>query len=207
MGLFFIINKATVINLQRINMALWGNQDNLVGGDFSPAAPTSVVVVGTASSDFWTAEGSTFTGVPTGTTILLGTEPGEDGFLVIESLLSDDLVRCGKMSAVDEGTYDATYSTQPISLKNDPAYAESAANTLTGISTIRTQVIAGISTAGIDAIEPTGTAGTSTTIPGGIHAGWVGIMTYVDMHGELRTKTETFVAASGIQTGNRPFPA
>ncbi len=61
-------------------MALWGNQDNLVGGDFSPAAPTSVVVVGTASSDFWTAEGTTFAGVPTGTTILLGTDPGEDGF-------------------------------------------------------------------------------------------------------------------------------
>jgi hypothetical protein len=187
-------------------MALWGNQDNLVGADYSPAAPDSVIVVGTASSDFWTAEGTSFVGVPTGTAILLGAEAGEDGFLVIESLLSDDLARCGKMSAVSAGTYDAKYSTQPISLKNDPAYAESAANIVTGISSIRTQVIAGISTAGIDALEPTGTAGTSTTLAGGLHAGWVGIMTYVDMHGELRTKTETFVAASGIQTGNRPYP-
>ena len=61
-------------------MALWGTKDNLEGTDFSPAAPTSVVVAGTASSEFWTAQGSEFTGVPTGTTILLGTEPGEDGF-------------------------------------------------------------------------------------------------------------------------------
>lgn len=188
-------------------MALWGTKDNLVGGDYTPAAPTSVLVVGTASSDFWTADaqGGTFVGVATGTTILLGTEPGEDGFLVIESLLASDLARCGKMSAVAEGTYDAVYSEQPISLKNDPAYAESAANTATGISTIRTQVIAGVSTAGIDAIEPGSNTGVSTTV-GGIHAGWVGIMTYVDMHGNLRTKTETFVAASGIETGNRPFP-
>ena len=176
-------------------MALWGNQDNLVGGDFSPAAPTSVVVVGTASSDFWTAEGTTFIGVPTGTTILLGTEPGEDGFLVIESLLSDDLARCGKMSAVAAGTYDATYSTQPISLKNDPAYAPASPDGELDRST----VVAGVSTDGIEAANDAGL--------GGIHAGWVGITTYVDMHGELRTKTETFVAASGIQTGNRPFPA
>ena len=65
-------------------MALWGTKDNLVGGDYTPAAPTSVLVVGTASSDFWTADaqGGTFVGVATGTTILLGTEPGEDGFRI-----------------------------------------------------------------------------------------------------------------------------
>ncbi len=176
-------------------MALWGNQDNLVGGDFTPTAPTSVEVVGTASSEFWTAEGTTFTGVPTGTTILLGTEPGEDGFLVIESLLSADVARCGKMSAVAAGTYDATYSTQPISLKNDPAYAPASPDGELDRST----VAAGVSTAGVEAANDAGL--------GGIHAGWVGITTYVDMHGELRTKSETFVAASGIATDNRPYPA
>ena len=176
-------------------MALWGNNDNLVGGDFTPAAPTSVVIVGTASSDFWTADaqGGTFEGVPTGTTILL--TDGDDGFATIESYLAVDLARVGKMSAVAAGPYPATYSQQPISLKNDPGYAPSSADG----SLDRTQVLAGISTAGVDA------AGLTTTT-GGFHAGWVGIMTYVDMHGELRTKTETFVAASGIQTGNRPYP-
>ena len=31
--------------------------------------------------------------------------------------------------------------------------------------------------------------------------GWVGVTTYVDMHGNLRVKSETLVAMSGIQTG------
>ena len=184
-------------------MALWGNLDNITG------APTSVDVVGTASSEFWTAAGSGLSGIATGTTILLGTEPGEDGFLVIESFLATDYARCGKMSGVGtavDASFPAAYSTQPISLKNDPAFAESAANVVTGISTVRTQVLAGIATAGIDALAPTGAAGTSS-VSGGVHAGWVGIMTYVDMHGTLRTKMETYVAMSGIQTGNRPYPA
>lgn len=175
-------------------MALWGTKDNLVGGDFTPAAPTSVVVAGTASSEFWTAQGSEFSGVPTGTTILLGTEPGEDGFLVIESLLAPDLVRCGKMSAVAAGSYPAVYSEQPISLKNDPAYAPASPDGELDRST----VAAGVATAGVEAANAAG--------QGGFHAGWVGIMTYIDMHGNLRQKTETFVASSGIETGHRPFP-
>ena len=31
--------------------------------------------------------------------------------------------------------------------------------------------------------------------------GWVGVQTYMDMHGNLRVKSETLVATSGIQTG------
>jgi hypothetical protein len=188
-------------------MALWGNQDNLTG-------PTPVTVVGTASSDFWTvsASGMSASGVSTeGNTVLLsvlgsGDESGSAGFLTLEAELATDLYRVGKMSGIGTEVlgvnFDATYCDQPISLKNDPGYAPSSADGNLG----RTQVVAGIATAGIDALEPTGTAGTITTLAGGIHAGWVGIMTYVDMHGELRTKTETFVAASGIQTGNRPYP-
>ena len=39
------------------------------------------------------------------------------------------------------------------------------------------------------------------------HAGWVGVTTYVDNHGNLRVKKETLVAMSGITTGNVPtFP-
>ena len=36
------------------------------------------------------------------------------------------------------------------------------------------------------------------------HEGWVGITTYVDSEGNLRVKTETLVAMSGITTGNAP---
>ncbi len=193
LGLFFIINKATVIKLQKEHkMSLWGTRDNITG-------PSPVTVVGTASSNFWTASaaGLSASGIATGTSALL--DDGESGFVTLEAEISTDLYRVGKMSAVAAGTYPATYATQPIYLKNDPGYAPSAANTTTGISTIRTQVLAGVSTAGVAA------AGLTTTT-GGFHAGWVGIMTYIDMHGNLRTKTETFVAQSGIATGNRPYP-
>lgn len=175
-------------------MALWGNSDNLV----IAGAPSSVDVVGTASSDFWTAAGTDINLVPTGTTILLdllGGEPGVDGFVVVESYLSANLAKVGKMSAVAAGTYEAAYCNQPISLKNDPGYAPASPDG----ELDRSEVAAGVSTAGIDAANAAGL--------GGIHAGWVGITTYVDMHGELRTKSETFVAASGIATGNRPYPA
>jgi len=36
------------------------------------------------------------------------------------------------------------------------------------------------------------------------HAGWVGVTTYIDTDGNLRVKSETLVAMSGIQTGNVP---
>jgi len=37
------------------------------------------------------------------------------------------------------------------------------------------------------------------------HAGWVGVTTYIDQHGNLRVKSETLVAMSGITTGNTPL--
>jgi hypothetical protein len=39
-----------------------------------------------------------------------------------------------------------------------------------------------------------------------IDAGWVGITTYIDNHGNLRVKREVLVAMSGITTGNIPYP-
>ena len=38
------------------------------------------------------------------------------------------------------------------------------------------------------------------------HVGWVGVTTYIDMHGTLRVKKETLVAMSGITTGSLPYP-
>lgn len=172
-------------------MSLWGTQDNLTG-------PTPVEVVGTASSEFWTASAAGLGTMGSGTTVLL--EDGDEGFVTLEAPLAltgvgTDTWRVGKMSAVAAGSYAATYTTQPICLKNDPGYAPASP---TG-QLDRSQVAAGIDTAGIAAANADGV--------GGIHAGWVGVTTYVDMHGTLRTKSETFVAQSGIQTGNRPYPA
>jgi hypothetical protein len=55
---------------------------------------------------------------------------------------------------------------------------------------------------GVDEIE----AGIAKTTKYSVeHSGWVGIQTYIDMHGELRVKTETLVAMSGISTGTPVF--
>jgi hypothetical protein len=37
------------------------------------------------------------------------------------------------------------------------------------------------------------------------HEGWVGVTTYIDSQGNLRVKSETLVAMSGITTGNTPI--
>jgi len=54
----------------------------------------------------------------------------------------------------------------------------------------------GVSADGVDAA-----AGSAYQVT---HAGWVGVTTYIDTHGNLRVKNETFVAMSGITTGNSP---
>lgn len=170
-------------------MALWGNVENLV----IAGSPTSVTIVGTASSEFWTAEADNndFTVVPTGTTILL--DSGLEGFVVVEALLSDTLARVSKMSgvgtAVDQ-SYAASYTTQPISLKNDPGYAPSSADGSLG----RTQRPVGLSTGDV-------TATRATVWEAG--AGWVGVTTYMDNSvtpPALRVKKEILVAMSGINT-------
>ena len=172
-------------------MALWGKSDNLS----LPGAPTSVDVVGTASSEFWTIEGADLEStVPVGTTVVLGLQ-GVGGFLTIESYLSPTLARVGKMSGVNTGTITpVAYSEQPISLKNDPGFAPASPDG----ELDRSQRPVGVNTLGLDAAAAAG--------QGGIHAGWVGVTTYVDMHGFVRTKSETYVAMSGITTGSRDYP-
>jgi hypothetical protein len=38
------------------------------------------------------------------------------------------------------------------------------------------------------------------------HDGWVGVTTYRDSEGNVRVKSETLVAMSGITTGNTSYP-
>ena len=50
-----------------------------------------------------------------------------------------------------------------------------------------------------------GTEAAQTTSYALTHEGWVGLTTYMDSEGNLRVKTETLVAMSGITTGNTPL--
>ena len=174
-------------------MSLWGNSDSLT----IPGAPTTVTIVGTATSEFWTAAGAGITAVPTGTTIGLTTagEVGAAGFAVVEAVLGVDLVKINHLSSVP-GTHDAFYTQQPISLKNDPLYAETSAAGQreyvarpVGVSTAEAEVTNG------------------TVFETGV--GWVGVQTYMDNSEQppvMRVKKEILVAMSGIATGARPYP-
>ena len=60
-------------------------------------------------------------------------------------------------------------------------------------------------TADVYGVAGAGITASTNTIYQLSHAGWVGVTTYIDTHGNLRVKSETLVAASGIQTGNAPI--
>ena len=144
-------------------MALWGNSDNLT----IAGAPASVTIVGTATSEFWTAAGAGITNVPTGTTIILA--DGDAGFAVVEAHLSDSLAKINHMSSV-VGAHSAKYCNQPIALKNDPGYVTQfgppVEDNTAGIGSIgRIQKPVGVSTA--EAEETNGTIWE-------IGVGWVG---------------------------------
>jgi len=178
-------------------MALWGNRDDLVSTDFTPAAPAQVNIVGTASSEFWTAEavGGSFAGVSTGTTLVLGDSPvGSGGFAVIEHVIDPNLARiCGASVLAAGAGQPVVYSQQPQFLKNDPGMAPSSADGSLG----RTQRPVGLSTAEAGATN-------GTVWEEGV--GWVGVTTYMDTTNTLRVKKEILVAMSGVRTGNREYP-
>jgi hypothetical protein len=73
---------------------------------------------------------------------------------------------------------------------HDPHYTKR-----TGINTTYDALVYGVAQQGANAAENTRYDLT--------HAGWVGVTTYM-CDGQLRVKTETLVAMSGIETGNVP---
>jgi hypothetical protein len=103
------------------------------------------------------------------------------------------------------GAHAATYCNQPISLKNDPGYVTEfgppVEQNTAGIGSIgRIQKPVGVSTD--EAQETNGTVWE-------IGVGWVGVQTYMDNSEQppvMRVKKEILVAASGIETGHRPYP-
>ncbi len=69
--------------------------------------------------------------------------------------------------------------------------------TITRLSGTYNKSVYGVAEYGADAAQTTSYALT--------HEGWVGITSYIDSEGNLRVKTETLVAMSGITTGNLPL--
>ena len=175
-------------------MALWSNNDAVPG-----LATARYTVAANANADGTctvTGTGSSFgldgcAGIGTvirfgadarGRTINVGSGHTYFGDAVIVAVANSESITIASTSGLSQVgfTTSARFTTCPQSGVTDTVYQEKGV-------TDRDSVVYGISTA----------ISGSYHVP---HQGWVGVTTYVDMHGTLRVKSEVLVAMSGITT-------
>jgi hypothetical protein len=161
-------------------MALWGTADSLYSIGTVSVNYAAKTITGTATS-------FTAAGISAGDVITIGAG-GTFGSAVISGITSDRLISIATtqyLSGAAIAGVGYTLSEKPVFTLEDSGYQYNA--------NPKHEVY------GVDQYE-IGAIGVSTQY-GGIHAGWVGIHTYVDMHGNLRVKSETLVAMSEITSG------
>ena len=175
-------------------MALWSNNDAVPGlatarytVAANAAADGTCTVTGTGSSfglDGCAGIGTIirFGADARGRTINVGSGHTYFGDAVIVAVANSESITIASTSGLSQVgfTTSARFTTCPQTGVTDTVYQEKGV-------TDRDSVVYGIST----------TTGGSYHVP---HQGWVGVTTYVDMHGTLRVKSEVLVAMSGITT-------
>lgn len=194
-------------------MALWGNNDNIgvssVNALANVGSGLGIVTVTSAGAVTGGIGVCTFTNLSEGQVITLGLGQ-TSGFGVITSIASSTSMSI-TTTAVDNRDWNAgndyttrymIFSEQPKSTDTDPAFAPSSAGDQRTFNAKVFAVAAG--NLGDDAEGDDD--GRSAYLNAVAHGGWVGVTSYTDMHGNLRIKAETLVAASGISTGNRAYP-
>ena len=161
-------------------MALWGNNDNIQ--TFGTVILSGNTVTGT---------GTTFsTDIEVGQVIRFGVRGGVGtyyGDAVVVGITSDLILTVGSTAGLAPALYGAGSTSYYVSELPkysvlDSKYSENTYGT-------EDSLVYGIST---------DTSGSYHVA----HQGWVGVTTYMDMHGNLRVKSEVLVAASGITTGS-----
>jgi len=83
--------------------------------------------------------------------------------------------------------------------------ASTIATAIASESSVIVTRASGAKSSSVYGVAEEGAAAAQTTSFALTHEGWVGITTYKDSEGNLRVKTETLVAMSGITTGNTPL--
>lgn len=178
-------------------MALWGDRDNF------QSVAVGVATVNLSNNTIEIKPGPFTAGIGTISPIIKLGLGATCGYAQIVGITSAALVTIASTDALIPNAAGAiagvaySLTTMPRYLDEDPLGTK---QTRTGISTVRYF--------GVGSTAMTiGYNGLSTSAgyrPA--HSGWVGVQTYTDNHGNLRVKTEVFVAMSGIQTGNEPYP-
>ena len=172
-------------------MALWGSNDNIT----HQAAGIVTVTYGNPSTVV--GSGTSFGVVgyaQTGDVIRFGFKGSGGtyfGDAVITKVTNSTNLTIGSTAGLSGAAIAGTsfYITQlPKSTVLDSSYSETQSGydkNVYGISTATSESYDGVTSA-------YRTSG----------AGWVGVTTYTDMHGNVRVKSEVLVAASGITTGS-----
>lgn len=171
-------------------MALWGNKDSLstgLTGTVSINLSTKVV----------TGTGTTFltAGISAGDVLVVGVG-ATYGQAVVTGVTSATQLSIGStqfLIPLNGGIVGAAYTVtqKPKYTLEDGQYfaPDSKSNRFSSVF-------------GVDTTEAgvarTRTVGGKAGAYGVAHAGWVGVTTYVDNHGNFRVKTETLVAGSSI---------
>ena len=161
-------------------MALWGTKDVVYGQNTDGSVAIS---------------GSTVTG--TGTT-----------FNTADLIKAGDIITVGTAGTCGEGIVKSVDSATQITLINADHIIDGG-HTITGqsyevrqkpISTVGDSNYGANEIFGVDTTEQS-VARTAKSIYRPAHAGWVGITSYTDQHGNQRVKTEVLVAGSSITGG------
>ena len=182
-------------------MALWGNKDNLNIG----AAGTVYVSSWTHDTSNGgyqiTGSGTTFTNFAVGDIIRFGDFKGTYyGDAVINKISSNTVAYIASTEGLDNslGTLGPGFGATTFVVSELPSYTTFDSSYKEATSGY-TKAVYSVDATNIDATSGTGIAADG--------AGWVGVTTYLQSDGTLRTKSEILVAMSGIATGGRPqFP-
>lgn len=159
-------------------MALWGKADDIYSSGTVTVNYADKTITGTATS-------FTAVGITTGIVISIGAG-ATLGEAVVSGVTSETQISIASTQFLVEGIVDAEYtlSAKPVYTMQDSHWSS-----LTTTTALDTNGVFGV-----DENE-------AASVQFVAHVGWVGIKTYVDAQGQVRTKSETLVAMSGITTG------
>ena len=160
-------------------MALWGTKDTVYSTGKVNCTTAGVLTKQSGSINF-TANCSV------GQVVTLATDGAGEGEGVIKSIDSNTQMTLTNLNLPGAFTnVDYEVREKPISTVNDSNYAT---NEIFGVDPTEASV-ANAASGDIRKYAPT-------------HAGWVGISTYTDQHGNFRVKQETLVANSSVLGGS-----
>ena len=172
-------------------MALWGKKDSLSNLTGTITIDTFLEVVTGSGTSFTTA------GIAAGDIIVIGVG-ATYGQAVIYGVTSETQLSIGStqfITGIGTVGFGATVGVA-YTVTQKPKYTlQDGQYFAQDVKSNRFSAVFGVDTTEVS-IANTATGNARKYAPA--HAGWVGVTTYVDTHGNLRVKTETLVAGSLI---------